>query len=128
MRNRFNQHISKTTGVATLVLVMMVVLFSSCNFRKSFEAYHSIPLTKTLNVLKATVNTKSICEAGKEIDFQQQITKEHKAALDLHLFPAAALPSLSVTSNYNVFSPASDSIFRGAIPLYILYSNLKICS
>ena len=115
-------------GISTLVLLVAVILFSSCNFRKSIQAQLGLEMTKPLNVLKVTVNSFGFCDAGVDIDLQEQNTREQQTNLDFDLSPGHAWVSLPAAAAVNGIFPSSKSASAKAVPFYILYLSMKVFS
>ena len=127
MRDKFPQNSSKTLGLTTLVLLVAVILFSSCNFRKSIQAQLGLAVSKPLNVSKATINSYGFCDAGVDLDLQEHSTREHQANLDLHLSPDKIWVNLPETAAENSI-PSSKAASANEVPFYILYLKLKVFS
>jgi len=128
LRDKFHQNSSKTWGLTTLVLLVAVILFSSCNFRKTIQAELGLAITKPLNVSKATVNSYGFCDAGVDIDLQEHSIREQQANLDLDLSPGIVWGNLPETSAENSIPPSSKSASAKEVPFYILYLNMKVFS
>ncbi|MEJ5960880.1 hypothetical protein [Pedobacter immunditicola] len=128
MKDKLHQNSSKTLGLTTLMLLMAVVLFSSCNFRKTIRAELGLAVTKPLNVSKATVNNFGFCDAGVDLDLQEQSTREHQTELELHLSPGNVWVGLPEVAAENNILPTSKSASAKEVPFYILYLNMKVFS
>ncbi len=117
-----------TTSTATFFVVMMTVLvvFSSCTVRKTVQTFLDIPVAKPLNVNKATISNGNTCELTsfesitarslKHLSIDAAIFTHDDLSLQLQSFPGN---SVRTPENSNVTQQ---------LPYYILYKQMKVFS
>jgi len=113
------------TGMALAGLVVLVML-SSCDLRRSLTSYFDMPFVKALNVSKTTVATSS-CDFSEDSVVRVNSNSDSESS---HL--AFALPAEAVSKvfdylslkNIPLFSPPRKLAQR--LPFYILFKRLKV--
>lgn len=127
MKDKSSDLVRTVKGVITMILLFAMVMLSSCTVRKSLQAYLDIPLTRSLNVAKATISKSS--PACQTISLAAYA--EHKAPGKTPVeppVPAFPYTGLSVPLRVIILlTPNADEpSFAASFPLYILYQKMKL--
>ncbi|MFZ6052620.1 hypothetical protein [Halocola ammonii] len=113
------------SAVAILTVGMvMLVLLSSCDLRKSFTSYFDLPFVKALNVSKTTISS-SHCDLSTQS--QDEVTVQSPKTFSPFAIPVERVSSLFShlsVKNIPLFSPPDESTQQ--IPIYILFKRLKV--
>jgi hypothetical protein len=127
MSNKGHHKVKSKINLPILVVLAVLILFSSCSVRKSIQTQLDIPVTSQLSPSKAVLTGEQHCEYSDNATLLDQAKK-----IGFKL-PIGFLPSI-----LNLYLPASERIEQQAIrvsevgfvpdkvPIYILYKKMKL--
>jgi len=125
MNTRITKPSASITGIFAVAVMAVLILFSSCTVRKSFQNFLEIPVTKSLNVNKAVVTNSSACHAAlTETKINSKISNPyiHDFIFGLDKLSSQLFPS----GVYNMIPVLAGANTTEQLPYYILYEQMKI--
>ncbi|WPP49710.1 hypothetical protein [Catalinimonas niigatensis] len=120
------QYVKKPFIRSSLVLLVVLTLFSSCSVRKPIQAELDVAVTRSFNPPKTTFSAHTQCVyADQAVAFHEVKHIDFKFLQDY--LPPFLEVFLLIPDAANIHSSAlaSDKHIAHKVPLYILYKKMK---
>lgn len=126
MKYKITYKQKRAAGLIELAFLAILILFTSCNTRKSIQAFLDLPATQSLNVSKTTLNDGSFCSGLSEILTVINHDKENYPSPDFATFSHEDFSPILNSSGNNKALILSGRIPEEPTPLYLLYRKMKV--
>lgn len=127
MKDQITTPSTRAIGIFAVALMAVLILFSSCTGRKSFQAFFEIPVAKPLSLNKATLSNGNICNAA--VTESKAVSNIGHPSVDAAIFILYnVLPQLPSFIFGNTIPGLAGCKATDQLPYYILYKQMKVFS
>ncbi len=127
MNDQITKPSTRAIGIFAVAMMAVLILFSSCTGRKSFQAFFEIPVAKPPSLNKATVSNGNICNTA--VTESKAVSNFACPSVDAAIFILYNIsPQLPPFIFGNTIPVLSGCKATDQLPYYILYKQMKVFS